>query len=85
MEWLSKFFNGTHLQLPEGVLKEMAAAGLKEYTVQYLMSKFTHRLELANYLATVLRVTQIEREAIAEVMLRRREDPVEGLKIEELD
>ncbi|KAJ3569437.1 hypothetical protein NP233_g5049 [Leucocoprinus birnbaumii] len=73
VHWVTEFFNGAgSLALPQSILEEVVAAGLKEHTVQHIMRKFSHKLDLANYLASMLRVTSIERDIIAGFIIERR-------------
>lgn len=63
----------------------MVAAGFKKYTVLHMMRTYTHKLEVANYLATVLRVTQLERDVIAGLIVERRGWFFHELKQEEAE
>ncbi len=86
MEWVAKFFNsGTPetLKLPDSLIQELAAAGFKEFTVNHLMTAYTDKRELSNYLATILRVTHLDRDLIAGIIIERKSRLFRVVKREE--
>lgn len=85
---MTRFFNTKNtgsFKLPTSVLHEMVAAGFKRYTVAQLMATYSNEVELSNYLATALRVTQVERDVIAHLMIKQRTCFIQALKQEERD
>ncbi len=88
LEWVSEFFNSRNLEnfrLPAAIIQEMVAAGFKKYTVLHMMCAYTDKMELSNYLATTLRVTHVERDIIAGLIMERKARFLPTLKQENCD
>ncbi|KAF9449714.1 hypothetical protein P691DRAFT_790580 [Macrolepiota fuliginosa MF-IS2] len=80
-KWVLRFFNAGGPKLPAHIVKEMVAAGFKQYTLLHMIKTYTHKLELANYLATILRVTQLERDVIADLVMECRDRLFKQVKL----
>lgn len=85
---MTGFFNTEDpgsLKLPTPVIREIVAAGFKQYTVIHLMRTYKNQVELSNYLATTLRITHVERDVIAGIMMEKRTRFFQVMKREECD